>query len=158
MNYQQNFNTSYWKENTSLPILPTDTSNFSFDADMLVYTSKQYVSSLILYSHSTWTFETQEDASCYLTIFSQTIQKVAELFPHYVLYYIQNYERFDPSKQIAYIREESVIPPVSKALDIIPFERQRRVCKKPPQAVREAMPHVHFSQDIKTALVELWLN
>jgi hypothetical protein len=88
-------------------------------------------------------------------MFHETIQKIAELLPHYFLYYIQNYEGFDPSKQIDYIREQSLIPPVSQALGIIPFENQRRICKNPPQAVQKAMPNVSFSQDIISALSEL---
>ena len=57
---------------------------------MLLFSNAKYVSSLLIYSHTTGTFESQDDAALYLGVFSQTIQETANLFPGALLYYIQN--------------------------------------------------------------------
>ena len=44
-----------------------------------------------------------------------------------IKYYIQNYIGFDPSKEIGYIQKKSLESPVSDALEMLPFENQRRV-------------------------------
>jgi len=129
-----------------------------FSVEMVVYRNSQRANAIILYSHTLGSFTDREDTDRYLRIFCETISQVRKAFPEHDLFYIQNYEGFDPTSQIDYIRDQSGVPPVSDALEIIPFSTmQRRVCKHSPEVIRERMPDVHFCPSIPGAIEELGL-
>lgn len=137
--------------------LSVSADSMHFSVDFLVLQNSDRVKEILIYAHTVWEFNTQEEANAYLYMFISIITFINQQFPTYVLYYIQNYEWFNPTKYIDYIRQKTWESPLKQTLEILPFENQRRVCESPPDEITRAMPKVIFSRDIWVALEELGL-
>lgn len=153
-NYQEQLTKQWWQELSPQIDFKTVTQNF--DVDFIVALNEKYVHSILIYSHTTGTFENQKDADRYIGIFCEVIQEIHQIFPELKLYYIQNYEGFDPSKYIEYIKHQTQTQPeLIKTLKILPFKNQARVAKKTPKIITETMPDIRFSKSIEAAIETL---
>ena len=160
--YKQELGTHDWTEEKDCSwevkkiCLPSNGMNFI--AEMLVCQNTNIaVNKILLYSHTTGKFEKKEDAECYLDIFCTTIKYLSKNFPSQIPYYIQNYEWFDPTWQIEYIKNRASQGSVKESLGTIPFERQMRVCENPPEIIKIKMPGIEFCGSIWEALKRLWI-
>ncbi len=124
---------------------------------MLVFKNKQQVNSILIYSHTTWKFENQKDVDTYLEIFTEAINSVFENHKFEDLFYIQNYNWFNPTQYIDYILKMTKESPLKEVLEKLPFENQRRHCDEVPQEVQGKMPNVVFNKSIEEALGDLKL-
>lgn len=161
LNPLQKFKSLHWiqdencSEKMSEICIPSNELNFS--VEMFVFRNANFVSEILIYSHTVWEFTTEEETDIYLAAFNDTIEYVSRKFPNLVLYYIQNYEWFNPTKFIEHIKNKTKESPLKETLVLLPFENQRRICEEPPVVIQIAMPGVLFCKDVLVALGELWL-
>ena len=154
----QEFTSDGWKEEEKWSYWLHDFNEgkkFNFDVDISVLKNSGRVNSILLYSHTTWTFETQKDVDIYLWIFIQTINYISKKYSDKALYYIQNYEWFDPTKFIDEISTRTKLSPLKETLELLPFKNQRSVCSNVPKIIQRKMPGVIFNHSIEDALDEL---
>ncbi|MCP4524138.1 MAG: hypothetical protein GY828_08020 [Candidatus Gracilibacteria bacterium] len=161
MNYLEDFHSNNWHEITENISGKINTAGYNnklhFQVEMTVLENSQQAKNILLYAHTTGNFTSEKETDIYLKTFCETLTYIKDNFPNHILLYIQNYNGFDPSKYIDYIKSRVINPndPLHKTLDILPFENQRRVCHNPPKSITQAMPGIIFSENIKDALQEL---
>ena len=109
---------------------------------------------VLILSDTNGAFLKRKDVLRYLARFYSVITQTREVFGSEDLFYIQDYEDFDPTKFLDLIYRATQRNKIRSALEIIPFEKQRRICKNPQQGF-DKFKGLSFCSSLESAMKDL---